>query len=246
MRSRTGAIGLYRRIAVTYWSHARRLLAIAVVVFVPLGLVEALSGRLLDVDLESVTELELVAVVTAGVAQGGTALLGEVFYSGAVAALIVGARTGSQRPLGKIARELPYWRLIVIDLLFSIGLLVALLLLVVPAFVFLVYFSLTAPVAEIEDRGVRAAFRRSAQLVRGRFWTVLAVVVPVSIGIELLSEAGGSIGETLLGHNLLGDWLGTAVVEIAATPVYAAAVVVMALELIEARGERPRASAPPD
>ena len=241
-----GVIDLYRRIATTYRSEATRLVAIAAIVFIPLGLVEALGEKFADVDLNELTELELAALVAAGVAQGGTALLGEVFYSGAVAAVIVGARTGRRRRLREIAAELPYGRLVAIDLLFSLGFLVALLFLFVPALVFLVYFALCAPVAEIEDRGVRASFRRSAQLVRGRFWTVLAVLVPVTAAVEAFSEAGGSIGESLLGHDLLGEWLGSTLVEIAATPVYAVAAVVITITLIEARGERLPGSAAAD
>jgi hypothetical protein len=246
VKARVRAIDLYRRIAATYRSEAGRLLAIAIVVFIPLGLVEALGEKFADVDLNEVTGLELAALVGAALAQGGTALLGEVFYSGAVAAVLIGARTGRQRRLREIARELPYGRLVAIDLLFSLGFLVTFLLLFVPALVFLVYFALCAPVAEIEDRGVRASFRRSAQLVRGRFWTVLCVILPITLGVELLSEAGGSIGEGLLGHNLLGEWLGATLVEIVATPLWAVAVVVVTIALIEGRGERLGGSAPAD
>jgi hypothetical protein len=243
---RVGAIDLYRRIAATCRSEAGRLLATAAIVFIPLGLVEALGEKLIDVDLDSLTELEIAALAVAAVAQGATALLGEVFYSGAVAAIIVGARTGGHRPLREIARELPYGRLFAVDLLFSIALAIGLLLLIVPGIVFLTYFALSAPAVEIENRGVWGGFRRSAQLVRGRFWTVLAVVLPITVGVEILSEFGGSVGESLLGHNLLGAWLGATTVEILATPVYAVAVVVMTIALIEERGERLPGSAAAD
>jgi hypothetical protein len=246
VNGRVGAIELYRRIAAISWTEAGRLLTIAAIVFIPLGLLEAAGEELLDVDVDQLTDLEIAAVVAGALAQGGTALLGEVFYSGAVAAVIVGARTGGHRPLREIAPELPFGRLVAVDLLFSIGLAIGVLLLFVPGIVFLVFFALSAPAVEIEKRGVRGAFRRSAQLVRGRFWTVLAVVVPITIGVELLSEAGGSIGEGLLGHNLLGEWLGATLVEIAATPLYAVAVVVVTIALIEGRGERLAGSAPAD
>ena len=241
-----GAIHLYRRIVATYRAEAGRLLAIAAIVFIPLGLVEALGEKLVDVDLESLSELEIIALAAGALAQGGTALLGEVFYSGAVAAVIVGARKGGHRSLREIARELPYGRLIAVDLLFSLGFAIGVLLLFIPGIVFLTYYALAAPAVEIERRGVRDGFRRSRELVRGRFWTVLAVVFPVTLGAEALSEAGGSVGESLLGHNLLGQWLGATLVEIVATPVYAVAVVVLTIALIEARGERSPGSAPAD
>jgi uncharacterized membrane protein YhaH (DUF805 family) len=93
-------------------------------------------------------------------------------------------------------------------------------------------------VVEIEDRRIRAAFRRSRELVRRRFWAVLAVLAPISIGIELLTEANQAVVNALFGHSLLSDWLGTSIVNVVLTPIYAVAAVVLTIALIEARGER--------
>jgi hypothetical protein len=229
---------LYRCILATLRTHGAPLLAGAAILFVPLSFVEAVGEQVFELDLEDLTALEATGVAIAALVQIATSLLGEVFFAGAVAALLVGERTGVDRSLRDVARELPYLRLIAVDLLYSVGAAFFLLLLIVPGIVFFTYFALTAPVVEIEDRRIRAAFRRSRELVRRRFWAVLAVLAPISIGIELLTEANQAVVNALFGHSLLSDWLGTSIVNVVLTPIYAVAAVVLTIALIEARGER--------
>ncbi len=219
-------------------------MTVAAIVFVPLSLLEAVGERALEVDVEELTALEVGTLVIAALVQVGTALVGEVFYAGAVAALVVGTRTGLRRRLGDVARELPYLRLLAVDILYSLGVAMLVLLLIVPGLVFFAYFALTAPVVEIEDRAIRAAFGRSLQLVRGHFWTVLAILLPISVATELLTEADQAAVNALLGHSLSADWLGTAIVNVVLTPVYAVAAVVLTIELIEAKGGRLAARSP--
>lgn len=235
---------LYGRIVATLRAHAVPLLTVAVVVFVPLGLIEAAAETGLEIDIEELTAFEAGALAIAALVQIASALVGEVFYAGAVAALIVGSRTGVHRRLGSVARELPYRRLIAVDLLYSIGAALLFVLLIVPGILFFTYFALTAPVVEIEDRGIREAFRRSRELVRGSFWTVLAILLPITVAIELLTEADQAVVNALLGHSLLADWLGTSIVNVLVTPIYAVAAAVLTIELIEARGGRVESRSP--
>jgi hypothetical protein len=230
-------VKLYRRILATLRAEALPLLTVAAIVFVPLSLLEAVAGQTTEIDLDDVTVLEAGGLAIAALVQIGTSLVGEVFYAGVVAALIVEKRTGIRRRLGDVARELPYLRLLAVDLFYSLGVAVLLLLLIVPGVLFFTYFALTAPIVEIEDRGIRAAFRRSRKLVRGHFWTVLAILLPVSAVIELLTEADQAAVNALLGESLVSDWLGTSIVNVALTPIYAVAAVVLTIELIEAKGD---------
>ena len=78
MSSRLGTLGLYRHIASTYRSEAGTLLAIAALVFVPLGLLEVGADRLVDVDVASISDLEFAALVAAAAAETGALLFGEV------------------------------------------------------------------------------------------------------------------------------------------------------------------------
>jgi hypothetical protein len=239
-----GPAQLYRRIIATLRAEALPLLTVAAIVFVPLSLLEAVGEQALEIDLEDLTVLEAGGLAIAALVQIGTSLVGEVFYAGAVAALIVEKRTGVRRRLSDVARELPYLRLLAVDLLYSLGVAVFFVLLIVPGVLFFTYFALTAPIVEIEERGIRAAFRRSRELVRGRFWTVLAILLPVSVVIELLTEADQAAVKSLLGHSLLSEWLGTSIVNVVLTPIYAVAAVVLTVELIEAKGGRLQARSP--
>ncbi len=57
-----------------------------------------------------------------------------------------------------------------------------------PGILAFVYLGLAAPVVEIEHRGVRAALARSVRLVRGHFWLVLAVLLPIEIASDAIDR----------------------------------------------------------
>src|SRR5918996_941140 len=145
MSSRVRALGLYRHIASTCWSEAGTLLAIAAIVFVPLSLVEVGGDRLIDVDVDSISGPELAGLLAVAAVESGALLLGEVFYSGAVAAVVVAARAGRSRSLDEIVRELPWRPLLAVDLLLNLGLALGLVLFILPGIVFFTYFALAAP-----------------------------------------------------------------------------------------------------
>lgn len=89
-------------------------------------------------------------------------------------------------------REVPWGRLILATLLFEVGVLLGLVLAVFPGVLLVVFCSLYGPVIVVERRGVWASFRRSAQLVRGHFWPILAltlIVVAIGEGVGALAEA---------------------------------------------------------
>lgn len=216
----------------TYAAEAGRLLAVGVAVFVPVGLIDSLGNRLGAVDVERASDMTTLAVAGAGLVQLVTSILGEVFYAGAVAALVT-EPTGAVS-LGDLARRLTYGRLAAIDVLFSVGAGIGLLLLVVPGLIFFTWYALAAPLAEIEGRGVRTSFARSRSLVRGRFWTVLGVLTPLVVGAELLIELGATLSVHAFGDSLLADWIGGSVPSILLAPFYALAAVRLAVVLKDA------------
>jgi hypothetical protein len=75
-----------------------------------------------------------------------------------------------------------------------------LLLLIVPGFIALTFFSVVGPAVVAENPGIRGAFRRSRQLVRGNAWRVFGVMFSLELLAVLIafavSEIFGSIGET--------------------------------------------------
>ena len=88
-----------------------------------------------------------------------------------------------------LLRVLPLKRLVAVDIVLTLGSAFGLLLLVIPGLVFLAYYSFAPALIKIEHLGVWASMRRSAELVRGEFWRVLALVVGTIVVTEAIVEA---------------------------------------------------------
>jgi hypothetical protein len=103
---------------------------------------------------------------------------------------------------------------------------------IVPGVLVFVYLSLAGPVVELEKRSIWGGFKRSFGLVRGHFWMVAAVLVPVEIVGDAINEGLVEVAHDLLGHGLVASWVGEAVGNIATAPVVSVAIVLLALDLI--------------
>ncbi|HEY7456814.1 MAG TPA: hypothetical protein VH703_06020 [Solirubrobacterales bacterium] len=246
MSERLALLPLYARIFRTYFAWARLLLKLAVIVFVPIGLLGALP---LSVEVDSLSldsGLLIAGLLLATLALVATSLFGEVFYSGAIAISLTDEWAGGPPTLRELAGRIAYRRLIAVDLLYGLAVVIGLALAVVPGVLAYVWLGLAGPVVEIERRGVRAAFARSARLVHGRAWLVFAVLAP----LELLSEGIGALADWLaqglLGHSLWADWLAESGSNILATPFLAVACVLLTVGLIaEKDGTGPRLHSQP-
>jgi hypothetical protein len=227
------AIGVVvREAASAYRAHARALLLTAVIVFVPVGLLEAALHGLEELHAEDTSAGAIAGLLGAGLLVAFTATLGDVFYTGVVAAIVAEHRTGERRELAHIARTLPYWRLISADVLFALMVAFGLLLLVAPGVIAFTWFVLAAPIVEIEGRGVRDAFGRSRELVRGNFWRVFGLLAPVVILSDELGNLMVSGGPWLLGDGFFGDWLGASLAEALTVPLFALPAVLTTHHLI--------------
>lgn len=234
---RLGALA--RRVGVTYLGIARiyrdwwrSILLLGIVVFVPLGLLDAAAAQ---VDLEAGdlnSGIKVFALlVTAGLVTT-TGLLGEVFFAGAMSLSLTHPEGEHPPPLRRLARRISYGRLIVLDIAYVVIVAILLLLLIVPGVVAFVLLGLAGPAVELEERTVRGALARSFRLVRTDFWLVFWVLIP----IELVGDVLGSFAEEL-SHHLLGDtffstWLSESVSNILLSPVFAIAAVLLATRLI--------------
>ena len=202
--------------------------------FIPLGFLDAVADRIGSIHVNNVGELAsltFAALVVGFVAQAITSLLGEVFYSGAVALTLADADTGDRPTLSQVARSLSYGRLIAVDILFGAVVVVGLLLAIVPGVVAFTWFALAGPLVRLEDRGVRASFARSRKLVRRHFWTVLAVLAPIALASELVTDAFLALSHGAIHNAFLGAWIGESATNIAISPFYAVAAVLMTLKL---------------
>jgi hypothetical protein len=225
---------IYRRIGATYLSKAGPLLLLAFVVFIPIGFLDALTT---SVDVDSIdlgSGLQILAIAGATAAITMTGLLGEVFFSGAVAVSLTHPEHERAPSLAAVARRLDFRRLIAVDIIYVGLVIVGLLVFVVPGILVFVWFGLSGPVVEIEGRGVRGALRRSASLVRGSFWTVLLVLGPIEIVGDAVAELVGHGVHGVLGHSFFASWMAEAASNIVFTPVFAIAAVLLTLDLIAA------------
>jgi hypothetical protein len=233
LRAREVYVATARRCA----ERAGPLLLVGVIVFVPLGLLDALANRTGElVDVNSASDLLQGALAAVGLAQAFTSLLGEVFYSGAVAFMT--ANREGESSLGHLARSLSYRRLIAVDLLFGIAVALGLILLVVPGVVVFTWFALAGPLVELDRVGVRESFARSRRLVRGNFLPVLAVLGPIALGSEVLVDAVLRAGHGALGDSFVSDWVVESAANVGLSPFYAVAAVLMTLQLSGAENAR--------
>lgn len=215
---------------------APSLLSLAVVVFVPLGLVHAITLEAEVSSFDLGTDLKLVALAVAVFALAATGLVGEIFYTGAVTISMTHPHDGQPPSLREIAGVISYGPLIAVDLIYGALVAAGLATLVVPGVLAFVWLGLAAPVVEIERHGVRAALRRSVQLVRGRFLFVAAVLIPIELLGDGLTDLATTLTHSLFGSELLCDWLADTLANIAFTPFYAVAAVLLTVDLIREKG----------
>jgi hypothetical protein len=240
-------VALYARIGRIYLAWVGTLLPLAVVVFVPLGLIHAIPVHVEATSFDLDNGLKVFGAALALLLLTITGLLGEIFYTGAVAIALTHPHGGEPPSLREIARMIDYRTLIAVDLIFGVLVAVGLVALVVPGILAFVYLSLAAPVVEIEHRGVGAALARSIRLVRGRFWYVLLALLPIEIASDAIGGVATRVAESLFGDSLIAGWLTDATSNIILTPFYAVAAVLLTIDLIAAKdGVGPRLhSAPP-
>jgi len=233
--------GAYADIGRTYWAWMPSLLVLAVLVFVPLGLIDALSFQVDVESLDVTSGIEVAALMLAVGAVTMTGLLGEIFFSGAIAISLTHPH-GQERPgLREIAGRIKYGRLVVVDVAFVTIIAAGLLLGLIPGVLAFVFLGLTGPIVEIEERSPMSALRRSFHLVRGSFWFVFWVMVPIEVLGDAIGGALAALVHHLLGDTFLATWLAEATANAFLSPVFAVAAVLLTVELIA----RKEGTAPP-
>jgi hypothetical protein len=234
-------LALYARIGRTYVRWARVLLPLAVIVFVPLGLVHAVPIHEELGSLDVSGGFKVFGLLLGLLVLSATGLIGEVFYTGAVSIALTHPHDGEPPTLREVARMINYGRLVAVDLIYGALVAVGFAFLILPGVLIYIYLGLTAPVVEIERRRVGDAFGRSLRLVRGHFWLVFCVLVPIEVLGDGLTREITDLAGHLLGGSLLAEWLADTGSNIVLTPFYAVAVVLLTLDLIAlGDGEAPR------
>lgn len=252
MTRRRRLLAVYARLGRTYRAWAPTLLGLATLVFIPLGFVDALLEQVDTSSLQVTDGFKLAALLGAVAAVTASSLFGEVFFSGAIAASLTHPEEDERPGFVQLARHISYGKLILVDLLFVLMMVLGAIAFIVPALFVFVYLSLAGPVVELEKRGVWDGFRRSFRLVRGHFWMVAAVLIPVEIVGDTINEALVGVAHHLLGHGLLAAWIGESLGNIVTAPVASVAIVLLTLDLIRYHDgtapqlkRRPEAVSPP-
>ena len=180
------SVGEVVRTTMLVWrAHAVQLWLLAAVVLAPLALLE-LGGY------------HFAVKITSGKFDPGTAIvnlfvilvfeIGSAEVEAVAAEKMVGTDLHGHRlpSLREFLAEVPWVTLVLATVAYELLAVLGLLLLVVPGILVVVFLTLYGPAIVVERVGVRAAFRRSAQLVRGHFWRVLslaAIVLAISEGL---------------------------------------------------------------
>jgi hypothetical protein len=244
---RAEILSVYARIGRTYVRWAPSLLLLALIVFIPLGLIHAIAiqAEVGSFDLDSV--IEIFAAAAAVLMLAATGLIGEVFYTGAVAISLTHPHDGKPPSLRDTARMVNYGPLIAIDLIYGALVAIGLVLFVIPGLLVFVWLALAAPVVEIEHRGIRAALARSVALVRGKFLLIAAVMIPIEIVGDVLTNLATELAHDLLGETFLSKWLADVLSNLAFTPFFAVAAVLLTVDRIrEKEGEVVELHSQPD
>jgi hypothetical protein len=221
-----------RDVASSYRAHWFFLIVMAIVVLLPQALADSFLDHLNVEGIHSARDVATLAAVPLTVVVN---LFGQAFYAGLAAAVVIEWR--ANRPLPgfvPMLRTLPLGRLVLLDMVITLGTAIGLALLVIPGLLFMAYFSLSPALVKFEHRGVWASMRRSRELVRGNFWqastVVVGTIVVTEIAADLISAPFHGVAKVVL-VDLAADGL--------LQPIEGLVIVVTALALLELRGEAP-------
>ena len=199
-----------------YADQASVLLPAAAVVFVVVGIVNAVLVAVAPVLLLIGFILSLVAIT---------------LYTGMVVELVADVQDGRRdATVGQLlnAATPVLGQLILVGILAGIGITIGFILIIVPGLILITIWSVAAPVVVLERPGALKALGRSRELVKGNGWQVFGVIVVLVIGVNIVAgiiEAIGDSGGTGVGIVV------RVIVQILIAPLTALAASVLYFEL---------------
>lgn len=197
------------------------LIPLSLLVLAPQAVADALLGEVRIERIQAFSDVAKLASIPLALAVN---LGGEALYAGITAALVIHWRSGRElTQLVAVAREIPYLRLIAIDVLLVAGTIAGLVVVLAPGIIFFTYLLIAPALIEINKLRIRDALRQSVTLVRGSFWRVLGFAVVVLIATEAattvleapLHGVPGEVAFNLGAHALLEPFQGLATVLLA-------------------------------
>ncbi len=135
-----------------------------------------------------------------------SAMLGEVFYAGAIASVV--ARGPEYEPsIPELLRRIPYLTIIALDLIVAFGVAFGAVFFLLPGLWLYGSWVLAATIADIDHVGVREALRRSNRLAKGHRPTIVVTLLGVTVFSQVLAELLREVVETLTHDELVIDWV---------------------------------------
>ena len=171
-----------------------------------------------------------------------TQVLGTAACVRALGDAVAGAQPSVGASIAEMARRLP--ALIVLYVVRGLGVAIGIILLIVPGVWLAGSWSVSAPALVLEGAGPGHALRRSAGLVRGRWWPVVAVVIVSDLVVAivtgvvqaLIGAVDGFSANPSLAPAVIAAAVGATIAALLIQPFNAAVRTVLYLDLRIRRG----------
>jgi hypothetical protein len=218
--------GVFEKIFDVYRQQFAVFVQAALIVFVPIALVQALA-----VSADSVL-LALIGAVLS--------FVGTFWFQGAVVEAVRDIQDGRRDlSVGDLFRSVRpiLGTLMLVGVLAGLGIAVGLILLIVPGLILLTLWSVVIPVVVIERPGIGASFGRSQDLVRGNGWRVFGVIVVLFLVEIFLNQVLSVILNAT--DSFIGALIASLVTGVLIAPLTGIAATVVYLALRNLKGEAP-------
>jgi MFS family permease len=226
MNAKLDTARVFERIFKIYGDQFTLLIPAALVLFIPVAIVNGLvleNGGVLALMISSA----IAAIAT-------------YWYQGMVVEAVRDILDGrrDQTIGGLFSSAAPFvWPLIGAGILAGIGIAIGFVLLIVPGLILLTIWAVIVPAIVIDRVGVFESFGRSRQLVKGNGWRVFGVIVV----LFLLQLVFGGVVNAIVGgasdDSFVGYAIADLIVRVLIVPLSAIGATVMYIELRRIRGE---------
>jgi hypothetical protein len=210
-----------------YGAQAGLILPAALLLFVPLAVLEGLLGS------EDSAGLAIIFLAVSVIAS--------FWFQGMVVEAVRDIQDGRRdMTLGELLRAPApvLGTLIAAGLVAGVGVLIGLVLFIVPGLVLLTWWAVVVPVVVVERPGLGPAFTRSRELVRGHGWSVFALLVVVLLMLVVASAVIGVLAYAI-SDTAGGSAVGSLVSNVLVVPFFSITVATLYFALRDAHGEAP-------
>lgn len=226
---------IFTRAWATFRAAPTTIVGLAVLVFVPISLLDAAVSQYGHHIVQS-DPFDQTVSTAAQFFDLFVDLLGFAFFGGLLDHLVGRIHHGHEahRP-HELARQLSYGRLLSASILFNLVVILGVAFLILPGLVLFTMFTFVGPLINIEGISVGEAFRRSFRISR-RYLLGIAVTVTIPFVLEQLLDGG--LESLSFAHSFWGEFTIGFVMNLVGTAVVVLFEVCTAYHLLELEAER--------